>query len=82
MSPIGRVRPGPVPDDVEVILAYETVWAIGASKLADADQVVNVTNELKRMIMCVEVQGLTPLPRLQQVLMACFWGNLPTTFKT
>ena len=38
-----------VPDDVEVILAYEPVWAIGASKPADADHVVNVTKELRRM---------------------------------
>ena len=38
-----------VPDHVEVILAYEPVWAIGASKPADADHVVNVTKELRRM---------------------------------
>jgi triosephosphate isomerase len=38
-----------VPDDVEVILAYEPVWTIGASKPADADHVVNVTKELRRM---------------------------------
>jgi triosephosphate isomerase len=38
-----------VPDNVEVILAYEPVWAIGASKPADADHVINVTKELRRM---------------------------------
>ncbi|KAF2469702.1 Triosephosphate isomerase [Lindgomyces ingoldianus] len=38
-----------VPDDVEVILAYEPVWAIGASKPANPDHVVNVTKELRRM---------------------------------
>ena len=38
-----------VPDNVEVILAYEPVWAIGASEPADADHVINVTKELRRM---------------------------------
>ena len=38
-----------VPDDVEVIVAYEPVWAIGASKPADADHVDNVAKELRRM---------------------------------
>ncbi|KKY16144.1 putative triosephosphate isomerase [Diplodia seriata] len=38
-----------VPDDAEVILAYEPVWAIGAKEPADADHVVNVTKELRRM---------------------------------
>ncbi|KAB2580158.1 Triosephosphate isomerase [Lasiodiplodia theobromae] len=38
-----------VPDDAEVILAYEPVWAIGAKEPADADHVVNVTRELRRM---------------------------------
>ncbi|KAF2877405.1 Triosephosphate isomerase [Massariosphaeria phaeospora] len=38
-----------VPDDVEVILAYEPVWAIGAAEPADADHVVNVTKELRKL---------------------------------
>lgn len=38
-----------VPDESEVILAYEPVWAIGASAPADADHVVNVTKELRRL---------------------------------
>ncbi|KAF1980273.1 Triosephosphate isomerase [Bimuria novae-zelandiae CBS 107.79] len=38
-----------VPDDSEVILAYEPVWAIGAAEPADADHVVNVTKELRRL---------------------------------
>lgn len=38
-----------VPDDSEVILAYEPVWAIGAKEPADADHVVNVTKELRRL---------------------------------
>jgi len=81
---IGEFRPqamsvlATAPDDVEVILAYEPVWTIGASKPADADHVVNVTKELRRMtesrkgttrIMYGGVQGLAPL---QQVLMAYF----------
>ncbi|KAK7509635.1 Triosephosphate isomerase [Phyllosticta citriasiana] len=38
-----------VPDDAEVILAYEPVWAIGAAEPANADHVVNVTKELRKM---------------------------------
>jgi len=38
-----------VPDDTEVILAYEPVWAIGAAQPADADHVVNVTKELRKL---------------------------------
>lgn len=38
-----------VPDDVEVILAYEPVWAIGAATPADPDHVVNVTKELRKI---------------------------------
>lgn len=38
-----------VPDDAEVILAYEPVWAIGAKEPADADHVVNVTKELRKI---------------------------------
>ena len=37
-----------VPDDQEVILAYEPVWAIGAKEPADPDHVVNVTKELRK----------------------------------
>lgn len=39
-----------VPDDAEIILAYEPVWAIGASKPADADHVVNVTQAIREMV--------------------------------
>lgn len=38
-----------VPDHVEVILAYEPVWAIGAAEPADPDHVVNVTKELRKL---------------------------------
>ncbi|KAJ4291642.1 hypothetical protein N0V90_009537 [Kalmusia sp. IMI 367209] len=38
-----------VPDEAEVILAYEPVWAIGAKEPADADHVVNVTKELRKL---------------------------------
>ncbi|KAF2264055.1 Triosephosphate isomerase [Lojkania enalia] len=38
-----------VPDDVEVILAYEPVWAIGAAEPADPDHVVSVTKELRKL---------------------------------
>jgi triosephosphate isomerase len=38
-----------VPDHVDVILAYEPVWAIGAAQPADADHVVNVTKELRKL---------------------------------
>jgi len=39
-----------IPDDVEVIFAYEPVWAIGAAAPADADHVVNVTKELRKLM--------------------------------
>ncbi|KAF2805721.1 Triosephosphate isomerase [Mytilinidion resinicola] len=38
-----------IPEDAEVILAYEPVWAIGAKEPADADHVVNVTKEIRAM---------------------------------
>jgi triosephosphate isomerase len=38
-----------VPDDMEVILAYEPVWAIGAAEPADPDHVVHVTKELRKL---------------------------------
>jgi len=37
------------PDHQEVMLAYEPVWAIGAKEPADADHVVNVTKELRKL---------------------------------
>jgi triosephosphate isomerase len=38
-----------VPDDAEIIIAYEPVWAIGAAKPANPDHVINVTNGIRRM---------------------------------
>lgn len=38
-----------IPDDAELILAYEPVWAIGASQPAGADHVVAVTQNLKAL---------------------------------
>jgi len=38
-----------IPDDAEIILAYEPVWAIGASEPADPAHVVNVAKEIRRM---------------------------------
>ncbi|TKA81638.1 hypothetical protein B0A49_00524 [Cryomyces minteri] len=38
-----------VSDEAEIILAYEPVWAIGAKEPADADHVVAVTKEIRRM---------------------------------
>ena len=37
------------PDDAEVILAYEPVWAIGASEPANADHVLAVTGAIREM---------------------------------
>ncbi|KAF2725941.1 Triosephosphate isomerase [Polychaeton citri CBS 116435] len=39
-----------IPDDAEIILAYEPVWAIGASEPAGADHVVAVTQSLRQLI--------------------------------
>ncbi|PIA92973.1 putative triosephosphate isomerase [Cercospora beticola] len=39
-----------VPDDAEVILAYEPVWAIGAAEPAGADHVVAVTQSLRALV--------------------------------
>ena len=39
-----------IPDDAEVILAYEPVWAIGASEPAGADHVVAVTQRLRELV--------------------------------
>ncbi|KAK9420739.1 putative Triose-phosphate isomerase [Seiridium unicorne] len=41
-----------VPDDAEVILAYEPVWAIGAKQPAAAEYVVNVVKDI-RSLECV-----------------------------
>jgi len=38
-----------VPDNAELIIAYEPVWAIGAEKPADADHVVYVTRAIRQM---------------------------------
>lgn len=38
-----------VPDDAEIIFAYEPVWAIGASQPAGADHVVAVTQQLRKL---------------------------------
>lgn len=38
-----------VPDDAEIIFAYEPVWAIGQSEPAGAEHVVGVAKELRRM---------------------------------
>jgi triosephosphate isomerase len=39
-----------VPEDAELILAYEPVWAIGASEPAGADHVVNVVKGIRSLI--------------------------------
>lgn len=39
-----------LPDDADVILAYEPVWAIGASQPAAADHVVAVTQNLRALV--------------------------------
>ena len=39
-----------ISDDAEVILAYEPVWAIGASEPAGADHVVAVTQNLRALV--------------------------------
>ncbi|KAH7134166.1 Triosephosphate isomerase [Dactylonectria macrodidyma] len=38
-----------VPDDAEIILAYEPVWAIGASQPAEVGYVVEVTSAIRRL---------------------------------
>ena len=38
-----------VPDDADIVLAYEPVWAIGKAEPAGADHVVGVTKELRRL---------------------------------
>lgn len=44
-----------VPDDAEVILAYEPVWAIGAAEPAGAEHVVGVVQKI-RGLGCVEAR--------------------------
>ncbi|KAK1816923.1 hypothetical protein LTR12_008645 [Friedmanniomyces endolithicus] len=39
-----------LPDETDVILAYEPVWAIGASEPAGADHVVAVTQNLRALV--------------------------------
>ncbi|TKA31391.1 hypothetical protein B0A50_02237 [Salinomyces thailandicus] len=39
-----------IPDSAEVVLAYEPVWAIGASEPAGADHVVAVTQALRELV--------------------------------
>jgi triosephosphate isomerase len=39
-----------VPDDAEVVLAYEPVWAIGAAEPAGADHVVTVAKNLRALV--------------------------------
>lgn len=39
-----------IPDDADVILAYEPVWAIGAAEPAGADHVVAVTQNLRALV--------------------------------
>ena len=39
-----------IPDDAEIILAYEPVWAIGAAEPAGADHVVAVTQSLRALV--------------------------------
>ena len=39
-----------IPDEAEVVLAYEPVWAIGASEPAGADHVVAVTQSLRALV--------------------------------
>ncbi|KAI9843771.1 MAG: hypothetical protein M1837_006132 [Sclerophora amabilis] len=48
-----------VPDEAEVVLAYEPVWAIGQSEPASADHVVAVTKELRKL--CAGRKGLVRL---------------------
>jgi triosephosphate isomerase (TIM) len=48
-----------VPDDAEVILAYEPVWAIGASKPAGAEYVVAVTRQIRELVSVKARAGIT-----------------------
>ncbi|KPM40836.1 hypothetical protein AK830_g5710 [Neonectria ditissima] len=48
-----------VADDAEVILAYEPVWAIGASQPADVGYVVEVTSAIRQLDCIQRRSGLT-----------------------
>ncbi|KAK1762533.1 Triosephosphate isomerase [Phialemonium atrogriseum] len=48
-----------LPDDAEVVLAYEPVWAIGAAQPAGADHVVGVTREIRRLDCVARRKGTT-----------------------
>ena len=39
-----------IPDDADIILAYEPVWAIGKAEPAGAEHVIGVTKELRRLM--------------------------------
>ncbi|KAJ4269794.1 hypothetical protein NW762_001463 [Fusarium torreyae] len=48
-----------VPDDAEVVFAYEPVWAIGAAEPAAADHVVSVTSAIRKLESVRRRSGLT-----------------------
>ncbi|KAK7995446.1 triosephosphate isomerase [Apiospora arundinis] len=50
-----------VPDDAEVILAYEPVWAIGAAQPAAAEHVVGVAQRLRALDCVQKRKGVTRL---------------------
>lgn len=73
-----------IPDDAEVILAYEPVWAIGATEPAGADHVVAVTQNLRAL--CAGRKGRTRIlyggsagpgtfERLKEGVDGCFLGR-------
>lgn len=73
-----------IPDDAEVILAYEPVWAIGAAESADADHVVAVTQNLRAL--CKHRKGCTRIvyggsagpgtfQKLKEGVDGCFLGR-------
>lgn len=45
-----------IPDDAEVVLAYEPVWAIGASEPAGEKHVLGVVEGIRKLP-CVEIRG-------------------------
>ncbi|OTB02805.1 hypothetical protein M426DRAFT_13228 [Hypoxylon sp. CI-4A] len=48
-----------LPDDAQVVLAYEPVWAIGAAEPAGADHVVAVTREIRALESVQRRRGTT-----------------------
>lgn len=48
-----------VPDDADMILAYEPVWAIGAAAPAEAEYVVSVTKSIKALPCVAQRKGQT-----------------------